>query len=695
MSFIAELRQRKVFRVGAAYLVVAWVAIQAASIALPAFDAPAWILRVLILLIALGLPATLLLIWALERTPDGVRMAPGPAGNKRMLAMSAGLAALALAWYFLGQPALRKLQPAVAERSIAVLPFANMSGDPANEYFSDGLAETTLDMLAQLKDLKVISRTSSFAFKGKAADAREIGQALDAAHLLEGSVQQAGDILRITAQLIRTSDGSHLWSQRYDRKREDVFKIQDEIASEVVKALQLALPAAEQQHLLRKRTDNVAAYDEYLKGLALLPRRKVPDLRRALAHFEQAIELDPGYARAHAMAASVYHLLDNYASTTDEERRRQARHVERALSLEPELGEAHIANAALLLAADDIAGADQAFRRGIALAPGFASGHQWYGEFLLFTVGKRAPGLAQYARAVALDPLSPVIRTGYASALAANGRLDEASQQLDVVLARHPDHANAYASRARIHAARGDLVGALREYATMIRSDPDAIVRADERCWLLVNAGAQDAATRCIAELARRAPGRQARRLQAGLAAATGDWATALASTVPDMPHNDWDHAYLLIGNNRMQDALAVLQQLEPGLAASPPHIVSEYPTDFPWIGAALLGNGREADGRALLEHGLARFADRPHVGVSFQRGWSDAYAHALLGRPQQACEALREAITAGSMLALHELDHHPILAEVRTQPCYAQALAPARARMAAQVAAAREAGLL
>ena len=201
MSFVAELKQRKVFRVAMVYLVVAWVANQAASIALPAFDAPAWALRVLILLFALGLPLALVLAWVLELTPEGPKLTPGKIGNRRMAWLSIGLAALALAWFFYGQPALRSRDVVLAQdRSIAVLPFVNMSGDPANDYFSDGLAETTLDMLAQVQNLKVIARTSSFAFKGKDIDMREIGKALGAAHLLEGSVQQAGDTVRVTVQ---------------------------------------------------------------------------------------------------------------------------------------------------------------------------------------------------------------------------------------------------------------------------------------------------------------------------------------------------------------------------------------------------------------------------------------------------------------------------------------------------------------
>ena len=194
--------------------------------------------------------------------------------------------------------------PQQEQQSIAVLPLVNLSGNPENEYFSDGLAETLLDMLARVPDLKVIARTSSFAFKGKSEDVRKIGKALDATHLLEGSVQQSGQRLRITVQLIRTRDGAHLWSQRYDRQLADVFDVQDEVATEIVKAMQLALPATATARPMRAGgTENVAAYQEYLRGIALLPMRRVQDMQAAVGHFERAIELDPRYAMAYAMCS--------------------------------------------------------------------------------------------------------------------------------------------------------------------------------------------------------------------------------------------------------------------------------------------------------------------------------------------------------------------------------------------------------
>ncbi len=449
MAFVDELKQRKVFRVAVAYLVAAWLGVQVASIALPAFEAPGWVLRVLILIIALGFPLALILTWAIDLTPDGPRFSPGGTGRKRMFAISAGLGVLAFGWYFLGQPAWRGGKPdaanaaatspsaasarravektAASERSIAVLPFVNMSGDPANDYFSDGLAETTLDMLAQVHDLKVIARTSSFAFKGKAIDMREIGRALDAAHLLEGSVQQAGNTVRITAQLIRARDGTHLWSHRYDRELTDVFKIQDEIAGEVVKALQLALPAAEQKRLTGKRTENVAAYQEYLHGNALLPNRRMPEMRKALAHFERAIALDPGYAAAYSAAGMTLALLRNYGGELSaDEANRRLRYSEQALKLDPGLGEAYATRAALREHQLDLKGAEEDYRRAIELSPNFATGLQWYAKFLINQLGETGRALPFIERAAELDPLSPVIRNELATVLATSGQFDRA-----------------------------------------------------------------------------------------------------------------------------------------------------------------------------------------------------------------------------------------------------------------------------
>ena len=697
MSFVAELKQRKVIRVAMVYLVVAWVAIQAASIALPAFDAPAWALRVVILLFALGFPLALLLTWALELTPEGVRVAAGGIGSKRMAGVAAVLMALAVGWYYYGQPAFRGGDQNIGERSIAVLPLVNMSGDPANDYFSDGLAETMLDMLAQVPDLKVIARTSSFAFKGKAEDVRRIGKSLGAAHLLEGSVQQAGKTLRITVQLVRSSDGSHVWSQQYDRPMADVFKVQDEVATQVVRALQVSLPAAGREHLLRKRTDNVAAYREYLKGNALLPGRQVSAMRQALRHFERAVALDPGYARAYVGANDAIGLLGEYASITAVERERADRYLARALELAPDLGEAHVARGAQLQRVGDIGGAEREFKRGIELAPGYATAWQWYGELALFELGEPGRALPMFQRAVVLDPLSPIIRDMYATALVGAGRADQGEAENARLLAEHPGFAHAYDTLSRVRAARGDLVGALRALNREFALDPSAVARRHDRCMLLLDFSALAEAKACARQAMARDPGSD-RSLQAQsiLQSMDGDFAAALASIEAAQHVNPWNRAMLLLANHRDAEALAVLREAVPEyFAAIAPKQQSAYPSDPIVVGAALLRTGATARGQALLRQALQANAGRPYQAGLFGRQWWDAYAYTLLGEPDNACRALREASDSGYFLGIVTLDFDPLLDDLRAQPCFARELASARAKAAAQVRVARAAKLL
>lgn len=700
MSFLAELKQRKVFRVGAAYLVAAWLLVQVASIALPAFDAPAWVLRLVILLFALGFPLALLLAWALELTPDGVRLAARGIGSKRMATFAAILVALAFAWYFVGQPAVRQ-QRLAAERSIAVLPFVNMSGDPANEYFSDGLAETTLDMLAQVPDLKVIARTSSFAFKGRQADMREIGRALDAAHLLEGSVQQAGDTVRVTAQLIRVSDGSHLWSKRFDRKRADVFAIQDEIATQVVEAIQGALPAAQQARLVRKRTDNVAAYDEYLKGIALLPGRKVPEMRRALAHFERAIERDPAYARAYAMAGTTASLLQTYGDDSAEIKQKIPRYIDRALELAPDLGEAWAARGAQLQNARDFGNAEAAYRKAVELAPGYATGYQWLGEFYQDELGRMDRALPLLERATTLDPLSPIIQKEYAAGLAAVQRLGDADRVLQRLLRANPGSAVGHERLSLLRAQQGDLVGALREIRTAIRLDPEVPYFPVTRCQVLAQFSAWDAAEACFDALHARLAGEQADRLELIESMTFGRYADALALIERLQSPPPFERVGALLNLGRHAEAAPLLRKelaragMDAGEFRTPPVAESPYVEDQLMVGTIRLLGGERDAGRALLEEAARRASARPPGSGTFARRWYDVFALAMLGRHEAACAAYRASVEAGLFTDHDFAERMPLLDGFRRQACYAQVVALARQRAEAEIAKARAAGLL
>jgi len=710
VSFVAELKQRKVFRVATVYLVVAWVAVQAASIALPAFDAPPWMLRVVILLIALGFPFALVLSWALEVTPGGLRVSPGGAGTKRIAVVAALLAALALVWFFRGQPALRLADTAtpgaaaaaggpeaVSARSIAVLPFVNMSNDAANDYFSDGLAETTLDMLAQVPNLKVVARTSSFAFKGQAVDVRKIGAALGAATLLEGSVQRAGDAVRITAQLVKTSDGTHLWSNHFDRKLAYVFKIQDEVATEVVRALEVSLPAGDQQRLTQKRTENVEAYQEYLKGIALMPGRKVEDMRAAAAHFEKAIAIDATYARAYVAGADAYELLEEYAGVAPAEKAHVGEYIERALVLAPDLGEAHASRGTQLQNAHDFDGAEREFRRATELAPSYASAFQWYGELLCYILHDFATSERMLRHAATLDPLSPIVQDQLIYPLIAANRLDAAKVELDKLLREHPDFAQGYYTQARFAAAQGDLVTALRGFAEHAARDPAAFGRIGDRCFLLERFSAIEPTRTCLRDLLKRSPDNVGLATElAQLQLLGSDAKAVLAQARSGMRVDKGFEAFLLVCVGRVDEALAILRVIWPQQFASP--APKPYPGVVPHsilVGTALLRSGATAQGRALLLGVTAELAERPISAGAANFAWWDVVAFELLGDREQAIAALERGVAAGAIFDLWDLDADPLLAGLRADPRFVKILAPARARAAAQVAAAQAAGLL
>ena len=281
---------------------------QAASIGFPAFEAPSWALRVFIFVVMLGFPIALVFAWLFDVTADGLKTAPGSRASAGFFLIAAALTTLAVVWYFKGQPSYRAGDvPAVSGPSVAVLPFANLSGKADEDYFSDGMTEEVLNVLARLHKLKVVARTSVFEFKGKGGDVREIGRKLGVTHIVEGSVRREGEQVRVTAQLVRVADGFHVWSESYDRKLEGVFALQDDIARHIAEQLESTLGVGQ---LPAARTAiDPQAYDEYLKGRTLYRERK--DLPQAIAHFQAAVtrhrNAAGGFAVTRRMTSPLVH----------------------------------------------------------------------------------------------------------------------------------------------------------------------------------------------------------------------------------------------------------------------------------------------------------------------------------------------------------------------------------------------------
>jgi TolB-like protein len=348
MSLFAELRRRNVFRVGVAYAAIGWLLIQVADVVFPLFGAPDWVLNILVVVLLLGLPAAVVFAWVFELTPEGVkrekdvdRAASITRSTGRRLDRVIIVVLIIALGYFIwerqtriepmepaAQPSVETdtpvEEPAPGKRSIAVLPFVSMSADPENEYFADGLSEELLNQFAQIPDLQVPGRTSSFSFKGKNEDLREIGATLDVAHVLEGSVRRQGDRVRVTAQLIRVDDGFHLWSNTYDRTMDDVFAIQDDIASNVATALKIVLDEESWQRMQHAGVRNVDAFIEFQKGRELFDlahgdSELMETLEKGLVHFDRAIELFPEFAAAYWAKSDYYAHVIIEPTSTDEE----------------------------------------------------------------------------------------------------------------------------------------------------------------------------------------------------------------------------------------------------------------------------------------------------------------------------------------------------------------------------------------
>jgi TolB-like protein/Tfp pilus assembly protein PilF len=348
-------------------------------------------------------------------------------------------------------------------KSVAVLPFANLSPDRENEYFADGMTEELINALTKIEGLRVPARTSSFAFKGKNLSVRAIADSLRVGAVLEGSVRMAGNRLKVRAQLVDAADGYQLWSETYERELADVFAVQDEIARAIVGALKLKLGGEEAKPLVTRATADFEAYSLYLQGRYLWNQRTREALERAARFFEQAIAKDPRYARAHAGLADTYILLPFYGNAPAKETHAKARRAaETALSLDSTLAEAHTALADIKLYAWDWRGAEQSFRQAIRLAPGYAVAHHWYADYLDVT-GRFEEALRERELAHSLDPLSRVIATELGLDLYLLRRYDEAIARLKKVLDLDPNFAFAHQRLGEVYLRKGWHAEAIAE----------------------------------------------------------------------------------------------------------------------------------------------------------------------------------------------------------------------------------------
>ena len=483
-SFFRELKERKVYRVALGYGVVVWLVIQIASTVLPTFHVPEWVLQALTVMLALGFPVALVLAWAFDVTPSGVEKTSEGVGtvaarNRRnvwlLAAVGLLIAALAIGSYWLWHPwrnaSAAKLvnassasesptvaTPAIPEKSVAVLPFDNLSRDPDNAYFAEGIQEEILTRLAKIAGLKVISRTSTQRFQSKPDNLSEIAKQLGVANILEGSVQKSADQVRVNVQLIQVASDSHLWADTYDRKLVDIFGVESEVAKAIADALQAKLTGGEQQALAVKPTNNSDAYDAYLRGLALEARASSPDeLEKVVGFYERAVQLDPAFALAWARLSRANAMYFLGLDTTPARREATERALNTAQKLQPNSPETLLAQAYYQYRVlRDYELAKATFGHVRELLPGSSDS-----PGALASIARRQghwdESVAYWEQTLALDPRNTLWLANAAGTYAMLRQFPAALKTYDRILDILPNDPDTVASEAAIYQAEGNL----------------------------------------------------------------------------------------------------------------------------------------------------------------------------------------------------------------------------------------------
>jgi len=491
-NFFAELKRRNVYRVAIAYIVGGWALSQGIAQVFPVFDVPNWVIRSIVILIIVGLPIALVLAWSFEITPEGIKRTetadamPATARRKKHVWIYIVVigAVLSIGLFFLGRysaingaPRQSEATTGIPQKSIAVLPFENLSRDPDNAYFTEGVEDEILTRLAKVADLKVISRTSTQHFKSAPGNLPTIAKQLGVVNILEGSVQKAADQVRVNVQLINALTDAHLWADTYDRKLTDIFAVESEIAKTIAETLQAKLTGSEKASIAKTPTANPDAYELYLKGRFFWNKRTGDDLRKSIEYLKQAVAKDPGYALAYAGLADSYGLLRFYGGASPAESVvPAAAAAEKALELDDSLAEPHASLGLIATEELEVHRGVSELERAVQLNPNYATAHHWLA--LAFTaLGQSDRSIKELKRALELDPLSMAINADLSIGYLYARRYDEGEAQARKALEIDP---RSFLARYYLGMAlqlKGQLKEAIPEFqkAVELNHDPYCI----------------------------------------------------------------------------------------------------------------------------------------------------------------------------------------------------------------------------
>ena len=518
-SFFGELKRRNVYKVAVAYAVVGWLLIQVATQVFPFLDIPNWAIRLVILVTALGFPIALIIAWAFELTPEGIRRTEDAdaAGQRSRggiwMALVVTAAALSLGLFFLGRysagnarsqnpashgsgAASSEAVTAVPEKSVAVLPLLNESGDPKDESFSDGLSEELIAALAQINGLKVIGRSSSFRFKDRHEDPKAIGEKLGVSTLLEGTVRKQDDRVRIVAELVNAADGIALWTRTFDRELRDIFTVQQEIARAVAESLKVTLLGSNEKSA-QMASNSVEAHNAYLQAHFHFQRRNVEDYRKAITYFDQAIQLDPNYALAYAERSEVWTMIGDLTGQRATAYPKARSDAEKAVEIAPVLAEAHAALGWVRFFGEwKFAEGLSELNRAKELSPANPTANDLLARVIVY-LGRIDEAERQARQAVELDPLSVATQFNLGRVLFIAGKLDEADAAGRKVAELQPSASSSHRWQVLVAVQRGDGETALRE----AQLEPDDGFRPFELALAHYVRGDRKAADAALAEL--------------------------------------------------------------------------------------------------------------------------------------------------------------------------------------------------
>ena len=516
-NFFAELKRRNVYKVAVAYAIVGWLVVQIATQVFPFLEIPNWIVRLVIVLVAIGFPIALVIAWAFELTPEGLKRtevadaAIAPRSSHRAwiyVVVIGGILSIGL--FFLGRytagnatprhdasPAQTEAATATPQKSIAVLPLLNENGDRSDEYFSDGLSEELIAALGQIRDLKVIGRSSSFRFKDRKEESKTIGEKLGVSTLLEGTVRKQGDKVRIVAELINAADGTELWSRVFDRELKDIFAVQTEIAQAVAASLKVTLLGSQDRPAQRGAPSNVEAHNAYLQGHFHFQRRNLEDYRKAVGYFDQAIQLDPDYALACAERSEAWTFIGDLTGQREPAWSKARSDAERAVAIAPALAEARAALGWVRFFVDwKFTEGLSELKRAKEFSPSNPTANDLLARVILY-LGRLDEAERQARHAVELDPLSVIAQGNLARVLLFAGKLDEADAAARKAAELQPASASSHRWQVVAAVLRGDRATALRE----AQLEPDEGYRRFELALAQQIQGDRQAADAALADL--------------------------------------------------------------------------------------------------------------------------------------------------------------------------------------------------